>query len=52
MLEIPLHAGHGHPNLVWILVPSFLSFMAGLGLGATSDRFREWIGSQDATSAE
>lgn len=33
MIEIPLHVGIEHPNLLWIAVPSLLSFAAGLGLG-------------------
>ena len=43
MLEVPLHTGVEHPNLLWILVASFLSFVAGLGLGSFSDRLRDWI---------
>ncbi|MES3516403.1 MAG: hypothetical protein PPP58_01945 [Natronomonas sp.] len=33
MIELPLHLGTEHPNLLWIAVPSLLSFAAGLGLG-------------------
>jgi len=40
MLDAPLHTGAQHPDLLWILVPSFLSFVAGLGLGSVSDRLR------------
>lgn len=43
MFEIPLHTGTQHPDLVWILVPTILSFVAGLGLGAISDRVRDWL---------
>lgn len=43
MLEVLLHTGVQHPDLLWILVPSFLSFVAGLGLGSVSDRLRDWI---------
>ena len=34
LLESVLHAGTEHPNLVWVLVPSFLSFLAGTVVGA------------------
>ncbi|WP_176548326.1 hypothetical protein [Natrinema sp. CBA1119] len=43
MLDAPLHTGAQHPDLLWILVPSFLSFVAGLGLGSVSDRLRNWL---------
>ena len=42
MLETVLHTGTEHPDLLWILVPSFLTFVAGLGISAYSDRIREW----------
>lgn len=38
MYEIPLHIGIEHPNLLWIVVSSLLSFGAGLGLGLYADR--------------
>lgn len=39
MLEILLHAGTEHPSLTWILIPSMLTFMAGLLIGRyTKDR--------------
>jgi len=34
---------HSTPTSLWILVPSFLSFVAGLGLGSVSDRLRNWL---------
>ncbi|NUB90769.1 hypothetical protein HTZ84_14010 [Haloterrigena sp. SYSU A558-1] len=40
MLDIALHTGTEHPDLLWILVPSLLTFISGLGLGAYSDRIR------------
>ncbi|QSW97854.1 hypothetical protein [Haloterrigena alkaliphila] len=43
MLDIALHTGTDHPDLLWILVPSFLSFVAGLTALAYSDRIREWM---------
>ncbi|WP_222919735.1 hypothetical protein [Natrinema sp. SYSU A 869] len=41
MLNTLLHTGAQHPDLLWILVPSFLSFVAGLGVASYSDRLRE-----------
>ncbi|ELZ05331.1 hypothetical protein C482_02236 [Natrialba chahannaoensis JCM 10990] len=52
MFELPLHAGSGHPNLFWILVPSFLTFLAGLGLGARSERILKVLRPDDASSSE
>ena len=46
MLDIALHTGSEHPDLLWILVPSLLTFVAGLGLSAYSDRVREWTSSE------
>ncbi|ELZ02182.1 hypothetical protein C480_17657 [Natrialba aegyptia DSM 13077] len=40
MIDTVLHTGSHHPNLVWVLLPSLLSFAAGLGIGATSGRLR------------
>ncbi|MGQ3413723.1 hypothetical protein [Natrinema versiforme] len=50
MLDIPLHTGAQHPDLLWVLVPSILSFIAGLGLGSFSDRLRSWVRPQRAVS--
>lgn len=44
MLDIALHTGIEHPNLLWILVPAFLSFVTGLALGTNADRVRELTG--------
>ena len=52
MLDIALHAGTEHPNLLWVLVPSLLSFFAGLGIGASSDRVREWLSLQDTPAKD
>ncbi|SEH12301.1 hypothetical protein SAMN04487967_0746 [Natronorubrum sediminis] len=52
MQELVLHAGHEHPNLIWVLVPSLLTFIAGLGIGTFSERTREWIHSQTEPSSE
>ena len=52
MFDVLLHTGTEHPNLVWILVPSLLSFAAGLGLGAYSDRLRRWVRPQTDSATE
>jgi hypothetical protein len=33
MLDLLLHTGIDHPNILWIVVPALLSFVAGVGLG-------------------
>lgn len=33
MIDIPLHLGTEHPNLLWLGATALLSFGAGLGLG-------------------
>ncbi len=43
MLDVPLHTGAQHPDLLWVLVPSILLFVAGVALGAFSDRLHNWI---------
>ncbi len=50
MLEIALHTGTEHPNLLWVAVPSFLSFVTGLVLGSRSGQVRELFGSETAES--
>ncbi len=52
MLDVILHTGHGHPDLLWVLVPSLLTFFAGLSIGAFSDRVRNWFRPQHNTSNE
>ena len=52
MQDLVLHVGTEHPNLVWVLVPSLLTFIAGLGIGTFSERTREWIHSQTDPSSE
>jgi hypothetical protein len=32
MLELLLHTGIDHPNVLWIVVPALVSFAAGVGL--------------------
>ena len=52
MFDVILHTGTEHPNLVWILVPSLLSFAAGLGLGAYSERLRSLVRPKTDTTVE
>ncbi|MFC5278419.1 hypothetical protein ACFPM1_06535 [Halorubrum rubrum] len=33
-MEILLHTGHGHPELLWIAVSAVASFALGVGVGA------------------
>lgn len=40
MIDVPLHTSADHPDLLWLLVPSVLTFVAGLGLGAWSTDLR------------
>ena len=50
MLETVLHASTGHPDLVWVLIPSILSFIAGLGLGSFSNRFRTLVRQENTST--
>ncbi|MGQ3413002.1 hypothetical protein [Natrinema versiforme] len=52
MIDTVLHTGSEHPNLLWILVPSFLSFVAGLGAATYADRIRTWIGRENAATTD
>lgn len=52
MLDVVLHTGLEHPNAWWVLIPSILSFVAGLGTGMFSDRVREWLGPQQSPAAD
>ncbi|MFC6766451.1 hypothetical protein [Natrinema soli] len=52
MIDIALHTGSEHPDLLWILVPSFLTFVAGLGVATYADRIREWIRPEGSTTTE
>lgn len=38
MLDVALHTGIEHPNLLWIVVASILSLGTGLFLGLRADR--------------
>ena len=38
MYDIVMHVGTEHPNLLWVAVPSILSFAAGLGIGLFARR--------------
>lgn len=37
MLEVVLHTGIEHPNLLWILVSSAVAFAAGVTVGKYTD---------------
>lgn len=50
MFDIVLHAGTEHPALTWIVVPSLLSFLLGLGIGTYSDRFLKWLSPQETAT--
>ncbi len=52
MLDIALHTGTEHPDLLWILVPSLLTFITGLVLAAYSDRIRAWSSPEDDAVTE
>jgi hypothetical protein len=38
MLDLLLHTGIDHPNILWIVLPALLSFVAGIGLGRVTAR--------------
>ncbi|MFC4437756.1 MULTISPECIES: hypothetical protein [Natrialbaceae] len=50
MLDTLLHTGSEHPDLLWIVLPSLLSFVAGVSAGTFSDRVRSWLRPQHETS--
>ncbi|WP_154658234.1 hypothetical protein [Natronorubrum tibetense] len=52
MMDTLLHAGTEHPSLLWVLIPSLLTFFAGLGIGTFSERVRNWIHAQTEPSPE
>ena len=41
MLDTALHIGIEHPDFLWIALPAFLTFVAGLVLGART-KLRAW----------
>lgn len=51
MINAILHIGIEHPSVLWILIPSLLSFLIGLGFGIHSDRLQEWLRPQNAEAA-
>ena len=51
MEETVLHTGTEHPDLLWILVPAFLTFVAGL-VAASADRLRAWLRPQNETGTD
>ncbi|SEW28103.1 hypothetical protein [Natrinema salifodinae] len=52
MTDVVLHTGAEHPDLLWVLVPSFLSFLAGLGAATYADRVRAWLRPETGATAE
>jgi len=50
MLELALHTGIEHPDLLWMAIPSFLTFLTGLVLGARSGKVRELFDSETTES--
>ena len=51
MLEIALHTGTEHPELLWIALSSFLTFVSGMALGARSGKVRELFETESAESS-
>jgi len=47
MFEVVLHTGTEHPNLLWIVAASLLSFAGGVGVGMFTRTSRE---SDDSTT--
>ena len=43
MLDTVLHIGIEHPNVLWILMSSLLSFITGVGLDIRSSRLQKWL---------
>ncbi|QLG49609.1 hypothetical protein [Natrinema halophilum] len=52
MVDPVLHTGASHPDLLWILVPSLLTFVVGLGVAAYADRIRAWLGFETTTTTD
>lgn len=52
MLDTVLHSGTTHPELLWIVLPSLLTFAAGVGIALYADRVRGWLGSLSDEAAE
>lgn len=51
MLDTALHIGVEHPNAIWILVSSLLSFTTGAGFGIRSNRLQNWLRPQSTEAA-
>ena len=49
MFELLFHAGADHPNLAWIVVPSILTFIAGILVGRVSHHFNAFNRSESAS---
>jgi len=50
MLDTPLHIGIEHPNLLWVVAASFLSFLAGALAGSSIETIREWTSAVTGSS--
>ena len=44
MFDIVLHAGTEHPHLAWVIIPSILTFIAGLSIGIYRRRIQAFFG--------
>lgn len=49
MLDVALHAGTEHPSLTWVLLPSMLTFLAGIAIGHYSGTISGWFRSDSST---
>lgn len=52
MFDIILHAGTEHPNLAWVVVPSIITFFAGLSIGIFRNRIRAFFGFGSSSPSE
>lgn len=43
MIGAILHAGTEHPNLAWVIIPSMLTFLAGIGIGHYSEQIGAFL---------
>ncbi len=51
MLDIAFHVGTEHPNLLWIAVPSFLSFLLGMLIGSKAKTIQSWRATDETETA-
>ncbi|MCU4744738.1 hypothetical protein OB955_18230 [Halobacteria archaeon AArc-m2/3/4] len=50
VFDVLIHTGAEHPNLVWVLLPAFITFVLGIGVGVFATRQRSE--SESATEAQ